>query len=148
MFNYKRIEDIFNYIRSNDYTTAAKLSDLFKVSERTIRTDINNLNNELQGASVQLKRKAGYYLEIEDEDTFNSFLDSITSKETDFIDLDSSEDRIRFILNKLLYSHDYISTDELADLVYVSKNTFSNYIKIIAQFKKIVALSYLIQRIY
>lgn len=41
MFNYKRIEDIFNYIRSNDYTTAAKLADLFKVSERTIRTDIN-----------------------------------------------------------------------------------------------------------
>ncbi len=32
MFNYKRIEDIFNYIRSNDYTTAAKLADLFKVS--------------------------------------------------------------------------------------------------------------------
>lgn len=52
MFNYKRIEDIFNYIHSNDYTTAAKLADLFKVSERTIRTDINNLNNELQGASV------------------------------------------------------------------------------------------------
>lgn len=43
MFNYKRIEDIFNYIRSNDYTTAAKLADLFKVSDRTIRTDINNL---------------------------------------------------------------------------------------------------------
>ena len=139
MFNYKRIEDIFNYIRSNDYTTAAKLADLFKVSERTIRTDINNLNNELQGASVQLKRKAGYYLEINDEDTFNSFLDSITSKESDSIDLDSSEDRIRFILNKLLYSHDYISTDELADLVYVSKNTFSNYIKIIAKFMKNVA---------
>ena len=38
MFNYKRIEDIFNYIRSNDYTTAAKLADLFKVSDRTIRT--------------------------------------------------------------------------------------------------------------
>ena len=148
MFNYKRIEDIFNYIRSNDYTTAAKLADLFKVSERTIRTDINNLNNELQGASVQLKRKAGYYLKVENEDTFNSFLDSITSKESDFVDLDSSEDRIRFILNKLLYSHDYISTDDLADLVYVSKNTFSNYIKIIAQFKKIVALSNLIQRIY
>lgn len=106
MFNYKRIEDIFNYIRSNDYTTAAKLADLFKVSDRTIRTDINNLNNELQGASVQLKRKAGYYLEIEDEEKFNSFLDNITSKESDIVDLDSSEDRIRFILNKLLYSHD------------------------------------------
>ena len=143
MFNYKRIEDIFNYIRSNDYTTAAKLADLFKVSERTIRTDINNLNNELQGASVQLKRKAGYYLEIEDEDTFNSFLDSITSKESDSIDLDSSEDRIRFILNKLLYSHDYISTDELADLVYVSKNTFSNYIKLL--FCKWVVSSNLLQ---
>lgn len=145
MFNYKRIEDIFNYIRSNDYTTAAKLSDLFKVSERTIRTDINNLNNELQGASVQLKRKAGYYLEIEDEDTFNSFLDSITSKETDFIDLDSSEDRIRFILNKLLYSHDYISTDELADLVYVSKNTFSNYIKIIKKSLPLYNLEYIVK---
>ena len=49
MFNYKRIEDIFNYIHSNDYTTAAKLADLFKVSESTIRTYINNLNNELNG---------------------------------------------------------------------------------------------------
>ena len=145
MFNYKRIEDIFNYIRSNDYTTAAKLADLFKVSERTIRTDINNLNNELQGASVQLKRKAGYYLKVENEDTFNSFLDSITSKESDFVDLDSSEDRIRFILNKLLYSHDYISTDDLADLVYVSKNTFSNYIKIIKKSLPHYNLEYIVK---
>lgn len=145
MFNYKRIEDIFNYIHSNDYTTAAKLADLFKVSERTIRTDINNLNNELQGASVQLKRKAGYYLEIEDENTFNSFLDSIISKESNSIDLDSSEDRIRFILNKLLYSHDYISTDDLADLVYVSKNTFSNYIKIIKKCLPLYNLEYIVK---
>lgn len=145
MFNYKRIEDIFNYIRSNDYTTAAKLADLFKVSDRTIRTDINNLNNELQGASVQLKRKAGYYLEIEDEEKFNSFLDNITSKESDIVDLDSSEDRIRFILNKLLYSHDYISTDDLADLVYVSKNTFSNYIKIIKKCLPLYNLEYIVK---
>ncbi len=37
MFSYKRLEDIFNYIRSNEYTSIAKLTSLFKVSDRTIR---------------------------------------------------------------------------------------------------------------
>src|SRR5699024_11040851 len=45
------------------------------------------------------------------------------------LELDTSQDRIKYLLNILLYSNNYISLDDLADKIYVSKNTLQNYIK-------------------
>lgn len=145
MFSYKRLEDIFNYIRSNEYTSIAKLTSLFKVSDRTIRSDINNLNDVLQGASIQLKRRTGYYLQIDNEQEFNAFLNTISKRESDTKDLDSSQDRMRYILTTLLYSHDYIPTEDLSDAVFVSKNTFSNYIKAIKKLLTQYNLEYIVK---
>ena len=145
MFSYKRLEDIFNYIRSNEYTSIAKLTSLFKVSDRTIRSDINNLNDVLQGASIQLKRRTGYYLQIDNEQEFNAFLNTISKRESDTKDLDSSQDRMRYILTTLLYSHDYIPTEDLYDAVFVSKNTFSNYIKAIKKLLTQYNLEYIVK---
>lgn len=145
MFNYKRLDDIFNYIRNNEFTTASKLSLLLKVSERTIRTDINNLNDNLIGASIKLKRRSGYYVEIHDLDAYNKFIASFKESSSKDKELDSSQDRVKYILSILLYSHDYISIDDLADSVFVAKNTLSNYIKTIKKILPVYNLEYIVK---
>ena len=78
---------------------------------------------------IKLKRKAGYYIEINDQEKYNTFLCSIKQTRTSNLELDSSQDRIKYLLNLLLYSDEYMSLDDLADNIYVSKNTLQNYIK-------------------
>ncbi len=129
MFGYRRLNEIFDYIHANDYVTTQKLSHLLNISERTIRSDIQNINDVLidHGASIILKRKMGYSIEVLDLDLYHAFLLE-RDKDMDY-ELDSSTDRLKYMLNVLLYSPDYISLDALADAVYISKNTAQTYVK-------------------
>src|SRR5699024_193493 len=70
-----------------------------------------------------------YYIEINDQEKYNAFLYSIKQNKMNNLELDTSQDRIKYLLNILLYSNNYISLDDLADKIYVSKNTLQNYIK-------------------
>lgn len=134
MFSSLRLQEIFEIICSQPYTTTAALAKHFHVTERTIRTDITSLNIELQKykCEIQLKRKQGYHLNILDEKAYNSLLEQCNGMNKT-IDLNSMNDRIHYILKQLLYSDDYISLDDLANSVYVSRNTLQNYIKTIKE---------------
>lgn len=133
MFPYKRLNEIFNYISQHQYISATKLSTLFHITERTIRSDIQSINDILKrnGASIFLKRKVGYYLKIDNQELYQTFINHLDQSQKETLELDSSEDRMKYILNTLLYSHDYILLDDLAESVYISKNTLLNYLKTI-----------------
>lgn len=138
MFQYSRLNIIFNYIRKNEYTSVSQLQSLLNITDRTIRNDIQSINETLEknGALVKLKRSYGYYISVLDEESYDGFIEKFKSTDAGVMELDSSEDRIKFLLRKLLFSNEYISMDELADSVYISKNTLNKYIKTI---KSIVA---------
>lgn len=131
VFPYKRLNEIFDYIRQNNIVSAKQLSSLLKITDRTIRSDIQTINGVLEknGAQIKLKRKAGYYIEINDHKVYQEFLNTLKQTQTNNLELDSSQDRIKYLLNLLLYSDQYITLDDLADDIYVSKNTLQNYIK-------------------
>ena len=135
MFAHHRLEDIFHYIHTNEYTSATRLAKHLHVTERTIRNDIAEINASLSncGAVINLKRKHGYYVEITDSDAFHTFLSTLAEEPSDMLDLDSSKDRIRFILNVLLHQDDYVALEDIMEQVCISKNTLNNYIKSIKQ---------------
>lgn len=131
MFPYNRLNEIFDYVRQDNIVSANQLSSLLKITDRTIRSDIQAINEVLtkNGAQIKLKRKAGYYIEVDDQEKYNSFLVSIKQTRANNLELDSSQDRIKYLLNLLLYSDDYMTLDDLADSIFISKNTLQNYIK-------------------
>lgn len=145
MFPYIRLNEIFEYISNHHYISARNLSTLLNVTERTIRSDIQALNDILNshGAIIKLKRKNGYYIEIYNQALYDQFLNSSASLKNNSIILDSSQDRIKYVLNTLLYQQDYISLDELAKCVYISRNTLQNYIKTIKDILKKYNLEYI-----
>lgn len=148
MFPYNRLNEIFTYIRQNDLVSAKHLSSLLKITERTIRSDIQTINEIIKdnGAQIKLKRKAGYYIEINDQEKYNTFLSSLKQVKTSNPELDTSQDRIKYLLNLLLYSDEYMTLDDLADNIYVSKNTLQNYIKTLKNiFQNIILNIYLKQ---
>ena len=133
MFPYGRLSDIYNYINKHDYVSSDRLASKFHVTDRTIRGDIQEMNGILSshGAAIKLKRKFGYYIEITDPLIYEKFKEGMETIGSDSMELDSSQDRIRYILSMLLFASDYISLEQIMDTVYISKNTLSNYIKTI-----------------
>ena len=79
MFPYNRLNEIFDYVRQDNIVSASQLSVLLNITDRTIRSDIQAINEILEknGAKIKLKRKAGYYIEINDQEKYNTFLSSI-----------------------------------------------------------------------
>ncbi len=137
MFPYGRLNDIFNYINKHDYVSPDRLADKFHVTDRTIRGDIQEINDVLNGhgATIKLKRKYGYYIEIMDAPAYEHFQEGIEAASADSMELDSSKDRITYILSMLLFAADYIPLEQIMDTVFISKNTLNNYTK---TFKRIL----------
>lgn len=130
MFSSSRLEDIFIQISKNEFTTIKELTNSFHVTDRTIRTDIQAINLEIAKyeCEILLKRKSGYYLMSYNKDKFKELQNQI-EKQTNVLTFNSLDDRIKYILQKLLYSQDYVILDDLANEVFVSRNTLQNYIK-------------------
>ena len=135
MFQYSRLDVMFNRIRINEYTSVNDLESLLGITDRTIRNDIQEINNDLEknGAIIKLKRNHGYYISILDEEKYNKFVKEMDTKEDNASLLDSSEDRIKSILYSLLSTNEYITMDDLAESVFISKNTLNKYIKTIKE---------------
>ena len=133
MFQHKRLNMMFNHIRKNEYTPVSSLQSLLNITDRTIRNDILEINDTLSayGALVKLKRNYGYYIEITDDEKYSDFLKTFEHSDDKKMNIDTSEERIKYILNELLSSDDYVSMDELSETVFISKNTLNKYIKII-----------------
>lgn len=130
MFSSSRLEEIFIQISKNEFTTIKELTNSFHVTDRTIRTDIQAINLEIAKyeCEILLKRKSGYYLMSYNKDKFKKLQNQI-EKQTNVLTFNSLDDRIKYILQKLLYSQDYVILDDLANEVFVSRNTLQNYIK-------------------
>lgn len=131
MFAYKRLDKIFETVRNAEYTPADKLVDQLEVTERTIRSDVSKINDALAGygATIAIKRGAGYHLVVGDSEAFSEFQAEQRHAHRTDPDLSTADERMRFLLRELLDAVDYISYDALADKVYVGENTLQNYIR-------------------
>ncbi|MFR0911052.1 MAG: HTH domain-containing protein, partial [Eubacterium sp.] len=127
MFQHKRLNMMFNYIRKNEYTPVSSLQSLLNITDRTIRNDIQEINDTLtaNGAFIKLKRNYGYYIEITNQEKYSDFLESFEHHDDKKLNIDTSEERIKYILNALLSSDDYVSMDQLSEKIFISKNTLN-----------------------
>lgn len=133
LFSYNRLYELFHHIRQNNFSSSAKLSSAFNVSERTIRSDIALVNDVLSGygAVISLKRKYGYYLEVLSTADFSGFLKLLEEESDHARSLDSQESRVFHLTQLLLNARDYLKADYLAEQVYISRVTLINYLKLV-----------------
>ncbi|GAA5416491.1 putative licABCH operon regulator [Paraliobacillus ryukyuensis] len=109
--------------------TSNKLADRIQVTSRTIRNDIKALNEVLfkSGGFIKSTRGKGYQLEVSDNSRFKDFLQNMSEKSLSNDTPASPEERVIFILRKLLLANGYIKLDDIADELYISKSTLNHY---------------------
>lgn len=101
-----------------EYVTGEELANELNVSSRTIRNDINEINNLLKdsGIVIKSKRSVGYLLQTKD----SAELAHILKINDSFL---SRDDRIRYILYRLCIEEDPINLYDLEDEMFISSTT-------------------------
>jgi len=115
------------------YVTSKELAEYLSCSDRTVRNHLKSIDQtlNLQGVSLVSKQGQGYRLFFESQEACQTFRliyelgDDYNTKSS----MSQSDDRLAFILNKLLFEQVPVLFDDLADELYVSRSTLSHDFK-------------------
>lgn len=132
VLSYERLDDIIEYllIKSTKKTPLTELVRELAVSDRTIRNDINLINESiaLQHATIRLYRGEGYCLVFTNKSDFLIWWNAQKKQRSQYF-LDNPELRQEYLLYLLLTQESPLSLDSLLEKLFVSKNTFYSYLK-------------------
>lgn len=126
LFGDNRLITMMQILRKTSSITVVSLAQKLGVSERTIRNDIKQLNQELEGCAVIDGKQGRYTLRIFDMDAFRQAYSRIGETEGEFT---SSENRINYIFGEMMRADDPVLTDELAYEMNVGRTTMVNDLK-------------------
>lgn len=128
-----RMADIIKILSSTDQFISSKdLAAKFGVSSRTIREDIRLINDKIEKYQTQIisKKSKGYKIYSHSNEQLKVLLDTV---EAEVLSIDdnfvTSDDRVRFIIKRILYSDESIKLQSLGDDLFVSVATIKNDLK-------------------
>ncbi len=132
MLNPRMTVILRHLLKAETAVTSEFLAKVLAVTSRTVRNDIKELETIVKeyGASIKSIRGTGYELVLHDEQNFRKLLYGIVEQEKENEEMPiMPEDRVHYILKRLLLAENYIKLDSLADELYISRSTLQNDLK-------------------
>ncbi|WP_308314914.1 HTH domain-containing protein [Bacillus sp. V33-4] len=118
MLNARLSSILRELMAARNSLTSQYLANVIQVTSRTIRNDIKELDRLLSanGAGIKSVRGSGYELRIDDDQRFLKLLKEVFQNSSLHEDLPTlPEERIRYLIKRLLLSDKFVKLDELAD---------------------------------
>lgn len=115
----KRHHQILSILNQDDWITGKELSNILRVTDRTIRYDIEKINNEFKEIIIESNIRQGYRL-TKDIHQLESPISQIPQ---------TPKERCLYILKKLLLAKNQININKLVDEIYISKYSLENDLK-------------------
>ncbi|VYT94997.1 PRD domain-containing protein [Clostridium tertium] len=128
-----RCKRILMELLNNEIVTLKYLEEKIKYSKRTLLKDLDIIEKVLAEYDVQLIRKPHKGLWLYGSKDKLAFIHKLINIEQNEIP-SSSEERQAYILTRLIDSNEYITFQDLADEMYVSKSTIRNEILKISEY--------------
>lgn len=128
--SYPRLKKILvTLILSRTEVLSKSLANKLNVSERTIRSDVGAINEDIKEYDVQIvhRRNRGYGFLFDNQSSLEKLkkdLSNLNQQQS----LDTSSERIKYLLSKLLLSNLPIYIDDILDELFISSNTLNGYI--------------------
>lgn len=121
--NNRQIDIIKFLLNTNTYITVENISEVFHISERTIRSDLNSIESALKEYDVYLERKARVGIKLNSsQKEIGKILNIYDHK------IYSVEERVLFALISIM-TKKKATFEELAEELQVSKNTVVQDVK-------------------
>ena len=114
------------------FVTSKELAEHISCSDRTVRNTLKLIDQTMNIQGVQLisKQGQGFQLFFENQEAYQEFrLTYELSEVYSTTSISKGDDRLAFILNKLLFEQVPVLFDDLADELYVSRSTLSHDFK-------------------
>lgn len=120
----RHLKILLELLNEKETLTANELAVTLGVSNKTIRNRLSQIKKEIEnhGASLVAKSGSGYSLEVFDQKAFDGFIHEFHDQT---IPSDGKE-RVRYIIHELLWNDEYIRIDDIAEMIFVSRNTITN----------------------
>jgi len=126
-----RCSDILKLIiNSNAPITIKDIAERYKISPRTIRYDLDRINeylNEINLKPLNRKPNEGISVELEEKE-INKLL-SLIGEMNSYDYIMSQNERIIYIIYKLIEKKNYVTANSLAEDLFVSRGTINNDLK-------------------
>lgn len=126
LFSDNRLAAILQYFRRTPVATVSTLAAQLGVSERTVRNDIKQLNQELKDCAEIEGSQGKYSLRVFQPDRFRDCVSKLIQAD-DF--LNSSRNRMDYVFGKLMRSDEPLLTDELAYEMNIGRTTLMSDLK-------------------
>ena len=133
MLNIKE-KDILQFLIKNKerFVTSKELAEYLSCSDRTVRNALKLIEKTMiiQGVQLISKQGQGYQMFFDNQGAYQEFRQTYELEE-DYTKtaVSKGDDRLVFILNKLLFEQVPVLFDDLADELYVSRSTLSHDFK-------------------
>lgn len=117
---------------NENYISANELAGFLKVSDRTIKSDINKLRGIMEGINglyIESIASKGYKLIIENHEDFENLMSNFDRKTSNDLLLNSQDSRVKTLLRILLNSTKGVNKVALANNLSVSESTLYRDIK-------------------
>ena len=114
------------------FVTSKELAEHLSCSDRTVRNTLKLIDQTMnvQGVKLISKQGQGYQLFFENQEAYQEFrLTYELSEVYSTTSISKGDDRLAFILNKLLFEQVPVLFDDLAEELYVSRSTLSHDFK-------------------
>ncbi|MGT2784426.1 BglG family transcription antiterminator [Streptococcus merionis] len=134
IFDYQRLDNILNLlVQREEAIHIEEISSYCNVSDRTIRSDINTINDYIvkHGAHIVLIRKQGYIIEYSDKNEFDTFWNN---QDTGTFLFTTSTSRLTYLIRLFLTNNSYITQEYLQSILFVSQNTLYSDFRILKQY--------------
>ncbi|MGL4849143.1 MAG: BglG family transcription antiterminator, partial [Clostridium sp.] len=115
---------LINILEETEYVKMDEITKRMKVSDRTIRSEIMEINKDGEKFLIRVinKRGKGYKLEIEDKEKYEEYTKTLEEEEQYSFTI-QKEIRVSKITKIILECRDYITIDKIADLLKYSRST-------------------------
>ena len=121
-------------LRQTKPVTGKELAELLSITDRTVRNDINAINNEYASSHYQIHAtRNGYYILSPDKKWFQEQIKQESNNK-----VDTPATRFTRVIFLLLWLNTPITIDEIAECIYLSR---SSTIKVLQQIKEYLGKS-------
>lgn len=118
-------------LKSDDYVTSFDIAKETGISRRVIREEMKNVKSTFNSLGFDLESKTGqgYLVPIATKEDYNYLVAQLFETPTDSLLPSGAQERVSFIIKRLLFSNDFIKIDDLVEELHISRASISNDLK-------------------
>lgn len=150
MISTKAYELLVLLSNTSEYQSIESLSYQLKIKPRTLREIIRTYKEEIEkegSCTITIKNNYGYRLEINNKETFQHYLQEEKQKLhlAHLKNPETSSERADYIIRRLLLEKEPIKSDDICDLLIISRSTLAQDLKLVRSILQKYALSLEVQ---